>query len=315
MRGRREADRLALVITFGCVLLLASGGALSMTARHRRAGIHVNEAGNLSRPPIGTLAEIIDAARRWGYAGIEFRGLQAELELDRTPEFGTRIAETRRRLQDAGLRATCLSSSVQVVTAGLHEVERKQAIATVRTYLEMAKAVDAPFVRVFGGEMPAALSPDDAISRAVATLREVGDDAQARGVTVLVETHDAFIDSTRLANLIRATDHAAVQVLWDIHHPYRLNGESIAMTVRQLAPHLRYTHVKDSSFDKESERATYVPVGQGDVPIREALYALLALNYDGYLTLEWEKRWHPDLDPPEVILPHYAEQMREWLAE
>src|SRR5204862_213720 len=35
----------------------------------------------------------------------------------------------------------------------------------------------------------------------------------------------------------------------------------------------------------------------------------------GYYCFEWEKRWHPDIDEPEVAFPHYAKTMREYLSE
>jgi len=29
-------------------------------------------------------------------------------------------------------------------------------------------------------------------------------------------------------------------------------------------------------------------------------------GYDGWLVAEWEKRWHPEIEEPEVALPHEA---------
>ena len=34
---------------------------------------------------------------------------------------------------------------------------------------------------------------------------------------------------------------------------------------------------------------------------------LLADGYDGYFALEWEKKWHPDLQEPELEYPHFIE--------
>ena len=41
---------------------------------------------------------------------------------------------------------------------------------------------------------------------------------------------------------------------------------------------------------------------------------LRAFGYDGYLSLEWEKKWQPHLAEPEVVVPHYIRFMRELLA-
>jgi hypothetical protein len=32
-----------------------------------------------------------------------------------------------------------------------------------------------------------------------------------------------------------------------------------------------------------------------------------------WLSLEWEKRWHPDIAEPEVAFPQYAALLREYL--
>ena len=38
-------------------------------------------------------------------------------------------------------------------------------------------------------------------------------------------------------------------------------------------------------------------------------------GYKGYYCFEWEKKWHPEIEEPEVAFPHYARTMREYLAE
>ena len=38
-------------------------------------------------------------------------------------------------------------------------------------------------------------------------------------------------------------------------------------------------------------------------------------GYDGYLTLEWLKRWRPELRDPDVIFYHFQTYMETLLAE
>ena len=42
----------------------------------------------------------------------------------------------------------------------------------------------------------------------------------------------------------------------------------------------------------------------------ESLDVLRAHGYDGWLTVEWEKRWHPELAEPELALPHELRALR-----
>ncbi len=266
--------------------------------------------------PKWTFDRILSAAVTHGYDGIEFRGLLDKVDLPETPEFSPAgVAETRRRLDDAGVGPACLSSSVSIVQAMGAEVDRKAAIAHTERYLDLAKEVGAPCIRLFCGEYPTTMPPATALDLAAESLRVIGDFARARGVQVAIETHDAFIRTDQLMDLIRLTNHPAVNVLWDIHHPYRMMGETVEQSLRHLDGRIVHTHVKDSVLNQDGEHYTYVLLGRGDVPVREAMTALKAAGYDGYFSLEWEKRWVPELEEPEEAIPQYAAQMRAWMAE
>ena len=52
----------------------------------------------------------------------------------------------------------------------------------------------------------------------------------------------------------------------------------------------------------------------GDAAV-EGARPLAKNGYKGYYCFEWEKRWHPDIEEPEVAFPHYATTMRQYLAE
>ena len=59
----------------------------------------------------------------------------------------------------------------------------------------------------------------------------------------------------------------------------------------------------------------YVLVGAGDVPVKEQVRVLAAAGYKGLYCFEWEKKWHPEIEEPEVAFPHYAKVMSGWLDE
>jgi hypothetical protein len=42
---------------------------------------------------------------------------------------------------------------------------------------------------------------------------------------------------------------------------------------------------------------------------------LAKAGYTGYYSFEWEKRWHPEIEDPEVAFPHYARTIGEYLTE
>jgi hypothetical protein len=47
--------------------------------------------------------------------------------------------------------------------------------------------------------------------------------------------------------------------------------------------------------------------------VREALIALHQIGYDGWLSVEWEKHWHPEIAEPEIALPQHVERLRAYL--
>ena len=57
----------------------------------------------------------------------------------------------------------------------------------------------------------------------------------------------------------------------------------------------------------------WVPIltGSGVFPMGEIRRALDAIQYDGFLSFEWEKKWHPEIDPPEIAILHFAEWLRK----
>ena len=266
--------------------------------------------------PSWTLSEIFNAGKQLGFDGIEFRGIGEQLDLCALPDFApARRMNTRQRMRDVGLHASCMSSSIQVLSSVVDTQSRLLAIETAKAYIDLAYAMGAPFVRVFGGDAPLGMHYNDAEERAAEMLRSIGDYAQPRHVTVVVETHDALIDTGKLSSLIRRTHHDSVQVLWDIHHPYRMAGESVEHTMRNLRGHVRYTHIKDSRVDPHSAKYFYVPTGEGDIPLLDAISMLHNDGYEGYLTLEWEKRWDTSLESPDIIFPHFADKVKAWLGQ
>ena len=41
--------------------------------------------------------------------------------------------------------------------------------------------------------------------------------------------------------------------------------------------------------------------------------ALRSINYEGYVSLEWLKRYAPDLSDPGIVFPHFAHYMQQYM--
>jgi fatty-acyl-CoA synthase len=56
-----------------------------------------------------------------------------------------------------------------------------------------------------------------------------------------------------------------------------------------------------------------VLLGDGDIPVEEGLRLLRAIGYEGWISVEWEKKWHPEIAEPEVAFPQYMRVLRKYL--
>jgi sugar phosphate isomerase/epimerase len=283
--------------------------AAFLAAGCARAGRGVAAA---SRLPLGfsTLGcpqwdwqRVLDFAADYGYAAVELRGLQGDMDLTKRPEFApARLEPARRALTDRGLRVACLGSS-----ANMHEMDpakRAAQLEEARRFIQLARELRAPYVRVFGNEYVPGVPREAMLAHIATGLRELGDHARNENVTVLIESHGDFTDSPSLLEILQRTDSPAVALLWDAHHTYVGGHEAPEETVRQLGRWIRHTHLKDSVPAGTDRR--YVLTGTGDVPVRRQVEALARSGYRGYYSFEWEKRWHPEIEEPEVAFAQFA---------
>ncbi len=96
-------------------------------------------------------------------------------------------------------------------------------------------------------------------------------------------------------------------LLWDAHHTFVAGKEQPEDTVRQLGRYIRHTHLKDSvPAGPDGTDRRYVLTGTGDVPVRRQVEALAHSGYRGFYSFEWEKRWHPEIEEPEVAFAQFA---------
>jgi sugar phosphate isomerase/epimerase len=256
---------------------------------------------------------VLEQASALGYAAIELRGIEGEMDLTKRPEFASgRIAQTMKDLKALGLTISDLGAS-----ARMHESDPKVRAAQLdegRRFIDLAARLSVPYVRVFGDRVPKGEAKADTIPRVVDGLRTLGEHARGSGVAVIIESHGDFADSPSLGEILSRVALPNVALLWDAHHTFVLGKEEPAVTYKMLGSYVRHTHLKDSVPEGETARK-YVLTGAGNVPVKETVGVLVRNGYKGFYCYEWEKAWHPTIEEPEVAFPHYAELMARYLSE
>ncbi|WP_225336440.1 sugar phosphate isomerase/epimerase family protein [Halomicrobium urmianum] len=258
--------------------------------------------------PEWDLETVCQRANEYGFDGIDFRGLEDELDITQTTEFTDRLDETKRLLSESDLEVTGISSSITVCEEDAKAKNRRAA----ERLIETASDLDVEYVRVFGGGDLANRSRSALVETAAETVDEILRIDGARDVQWLIETHDNWTSGEDCLKLVDRISDPNVGVLWDVGHTTRVGGESPRETYDLIGDDLEYLHVKDAVYDADHPDAMddgwrYVPPGEGELPLAEALKMLQAEGYDGWVMFEHEKRWHPELPGPETAYPEYME--------
>jgi sugar phosphate isomerase/epimerase len=262
--------------------------------------------------PAWSWKTILEQADRLGYPALELRGVMGEMDLTKVPELtGSRLADTRKDLSALDLVIADLGAS-----ARMHEREagiRAAQFDEGRRFIDLAHALGVKYVRMFGDKIPEGERREDVMTRVVEGFQQMAAHARTAGVVVLMESHGDFTKSTDLVAITSAVGSEAFALLWDAHHTFVAAGEAPADTYAALGRFVRHTHLKDSKADGTGRR--YVLTGAGEVPIKAQVSVLAKAGYTGYYGFEWEKRWHPEIEEPEVAFPHYARTIGEYLTE
>ena len=235
--------------------------------------------------------EMLELATDMGFSGVEVYNLpKFESLVDRGGPFHKyNTAATVRRLRDMQISIPCFDSSLDISVKG-------SVIDEVKSLMDIAYNARVPYVVV------CAIDGDE--DSVYSALLELVPYAERIGVSILIKTSGIYSDTGRLRDMLDRFASDNLAVLWDIHHPYRDNGESGDQTIKNLGCYVKHVHMRDSD-----DSGKYQLIGEGTMPIDDVMRALSSVNYDGYISLEWKPDWLEDLQDPEIIFPYFANYM------
>jgi sugar phosphate isomerase/epimerase len=257
--------------------------------------------------PGASVAEIVAIARRGGCRGIELRSASGEVvNADLVP---AEVLQTREQLVSAGIAVLAIGSYVRLCAPVLENGVDEQ-LEDLLAQLELAARIGASGVRVFMGDesIRRTEGPSDGERLALRRLSAVRKHCPQLDVSVLIETHDSHSLGARLSEFCELLDEQVPEhqcgVIWDTAHSWS-QGESPFDTLRLLGPWLAYLQIKDIRSRAEPEP---VMPGGGSYPIAELAETLKRSGWKGWISLEWERMWHPDLPSIDIALA----ETRRW---
>ena len=268
-------------------------------------------AGHTMGTPELTIEEAMDLFRLMGLDGIEIVvqddylcGLPCNVSRER-------LEQVRNKAQECKLRVICLTPYYSRYN-DLDDNIRRSEIEGLKKVIEYASFLGAEFVRIYGGSFTQEEQDPDGEKRRrfVEAMREAGDTAKKYGITLVVENHfNTMTVTAQLSqSIVGEIAHPNVGILYDQVNLAFVGGEDYQKAIALQKGLIRYVHAKDLVFKGENRtfHASSVShvnederivrsriVGEGIMDWPGIVKQLRSIGYQGWYSLEYERRWHP----------------------
>jgi sugar phosphate isomerase/epimerase len=259
--------------------------------------------------PDWSFKQITDFAVQHGYKAIEVRGIQRQLDLTKCKEFSSpqNIDATLKLIKEKGLRFINLGTSANLHFA--EGAEREKNLEEARKFIDLAAKINCPYIRVFPNNFPKDQDKNTTMTLIAKGLSDLGNYAKDKKVMVLMETHGEVVMMNDIEKIMQLASNSNVGLVWDVANMWSVTKESPVDVYQKLKKYIHHTHIKDLKLIDGKDQ--YTLLGQGEVPIFQAIDVLYKAGYKGYYSFEWEKLWHPEIAEPEIALADYAKVMKQ----
>lgn len=261
-----------------------------------------------------SICDIIAHAVKNNINAVEIR-LDSENKLfgadTNTPEL---LREVVSQFENSGIAIPILGTSTILNTY------RRDDVLQIKKSIDLAQSTGSFGIRIFLGNFARKycdIKPYD-YEGIVKALSESAQYAKEKNVRILIETHNQFATGKVLKKLYDDIRSDAIGIIWDIVHPIE-DDESFPKTWDYIGNIIYHVHIKDGkkSQDPEIHDYTYTRLGEGELPVREILLHLKQINFDGYVSLEWENKWRAELKeyPNDLdwILGEFTEFVKDYI--
>jgi sugar phosphate isomerase/epimerase len=265
--------------------------------------------------PEWTLDMVAANAARYGFEGVELRTFgERSTRLACDPAL-TAEEKALGMFHEAGIEVLSLGTSVSfeepikppVIGLAIGDTER--TVRAGKRAVDLAVALECPYVRVWGFDMPPREKRGSAIARITKRVQLVADHAQKTGVRLVVENGGGFSRAQELREIIDGAGSPLVGACYSLATGIAA-GDVVPDAIEALAGRVWVARIKDLD-----EHGRVCQLGTGRLPCREFVGALAQSGFDGPLVFEWDRLWFNDLAPAEEVLPVAAKQIFHWMAE
>lgn len=232
---------------------------------------------------LSSFGELCNFAYSYGFSGIEINDIFEERKKHNDSVFRPdKTQDAKRKLVNRAAELSALSYPIFVDSpdADLNDIEK---------YIEAAAISGAHFV-IFS------MSDKASIDKTASFMMPAVRKAERKNVEILFDSSGVGAETTNLLALFNAFSSTSVGASWNVRETYFTAGATPEETISSLGAYIRFVRLGDRKDGKN------VLVGEGELPVEDVLSALRSLNYDSFVSAEF----NDEITDADIVLTHFS---------
>ncbi|MBR2040304.1 MAG: AMP-binding protein [Clostridia bacterium] len=251
-----------------------------------------------------TFDEFCAIAKDLKFKGIELHNIHNRLFTDKDGAFHDyAAAKTVRKLFEMKLQIPCIDTICNLADASKEEDNIKE----IEACIDIASNHKIPYIRIYASEKEYTEEKNQNVANIITKVLPL---AEEKNVCLLLETSGIYADTSKLRAILESFASDTLGALWDMYSPYFVCDEQPDTTIKNLGAYIKHVHIKDAI--KTPDGTEFCLMGEGEAPIEQMMQALRSVNYDGFISLEWDPKWCEELDDMEIIFSQFVNYMKQF---
>jgi sugar phosphate isomerase/epimerase len=191
------------------------------------------------------------------------------------------LSRVRETLGVYGLKVSSIGSPIGKISI---DDEFPPHLERMRHAVEVAKTLEAPYIRIFSFFIPEGTDPDSRRDEVLSRMEDLADVAADSDVILVHENEkDIYGDiPRRCLDIVTSVSSPNLRLAWDPANFVQVGVRPFTEGYEMLRPHVSYIQIKDALLTN----GTVVVAGAGDGEVRETVRTLQADGFDGFFSLE-----------------------------
>jgi sugar phosphate isomerase/epimerase len=187
----------------------------------------------------------------------------------------------RETLDGYGLKVSSIGSPIGKISI---DDEFAPHLERMRHAVEVAKTLEAPYIRIFSFFIPEGTDPDSRRDEVLNRMSALADAAADSDVILVHENEKEIYGDIprRCLDIVTSVSAPHLQLAWDAANFVQVGVRPFTEGYAMLRPHVSYIQIKDALLAD----GTVVVAGAGDGEVPDTVRALRADGFDGFFSLE-----------------------------